>query len=121
MKKYLLALLLFIACTILIAANSIQTPSVKYGKYSCTASKYRNGSYEFVGRGSITLAPNKNYSYSGFEKPSSGSFTIDKSGTLFFKGGFLNGGKAERIGTEHRYYLVFPSNPDNRWTCSLIK
>jgi hypothetical protein len=92
-----------------------------YGKYGCTASKYRNGSYEFIPRGSFTINKNGKYTYNGFEKPSSGTFVVDKKGNLLFKGGYLDGGKAEKIDRPNKFFLVFPGNPDNRWTCTLIK
>ncbi|HEY8398360.1 MAG TPA: hypothetical protein VIK80_10485 [Flavihumibacter sp.] len=91
---------------------------VKYGKYGCTASKYRNGSFEFLPRGSFQLSKDGKYSYSGFEKPSTGKFTVDADGNLLFKGGYLDGGKAEKTDQPNRYLVVFPANPDNRWTCS---
>jgi len=92
-----------------------------YGKYGCTASKYRNGSYEFIPRGSFTISKNGKYTYNGFAKPSSGTFVIDKKGNLLFRGGYLDGGKAEKIDRPNKLFLVFPANPDNRWTCTLIK
>ena len=94
--------------------------SLKYGKYGCTASKYSNGSYEFIPRGSFTISKNGKYTYYGLEKPSSGTFTIDNQGNLLFKGGYLNGGKAEKIDRPNKFFLVFPTIPDNRWTCTLI-
>lgn len=94
-------------------------PSLKYGKYGCSVSKYRNGSYEYSGKGSFVLAKDGTYTYHGFEKPSAGKFVKDSSGVVSFKGGYFNGGKATPIGgQENRYYLVFPTIPDGRWTCS---
>ena len=90
-----------------------------FGKYGCTASKYRNGSYEFIPRGSFTISQNGKYTYHGFEKPSMGTFTVDKDGNLLFKGGYFDGGKAEKIDRPNKFFLVFPANPDNRWTCGL--
>lgn len=92
-----------------------------YGKYSCTASKYSNGNYEFIGRGSFTLHKNGTYTYHGFEKPSTGKFVVDQSGNLLFSGGYFDKGKAEKTDRPHQFLLVFPTNPDNRWTCSLAK
>lgn len=96
-----------------------QTWPLKMGKYSCTASKYVNGAFEFIPRGSIVLSKEKKYSYNGFEKPSSGTYTVDQKGNILFKGGFLDGGKAEKTDRIDRFLLVFPSNPDNRWTMSI--
>jgi hypothetical protein len=91
-----------------------------YGKYGCTASKYRNGSVEYIPRGTFTISSNGKYTYYGFEKPSNGSFTVDKNGNLLFKGGYFDGGKAEKIDRPNKFFLVFPTIPDNRWTCGLI-
>ena len=93
---------------------------LQYGKYGCTASQYRNGSYEYIPRGSFTITPKGQYTYHGFEKPSTGTFTVDKKGNLLFKGGYLDGGKAEKIDRPHKFFLVFPANPDRRWTCTLV-
>ena len=49
-----------------------------YGKYGCTASKYRNGSYEYIPRGSFVITANGKYTYNGFEQPSKGSITVDE-------------------------------------------
>ena len=97
-----------------------KSTALKYGKYACTASKYRNGSYEFIPRGSFTITKAGTYTYSGFEKPSTGKFSVDKKGNLSFKGGYLNGGTAEKIDRPNKFFVVFPSNPDNRWTCSCV-
>ena len=94
---------------------------VVYGKYGCTASKYRNGGYEYIPRGFFTLEKGGRYTYNGFEKPSTGTFTVDEQGNLHFKGGYFDGGKAEKIDRPNKYFLVFPSNPDNRWTCGLVE
>ncbi|HEY1025548.1 MAG TPA: hypothetical protein VGE26_10315 [Sphingobacteriaceae bacterium] len=91
---------------------------LKYGKYSCTASKYRNGSFEFIPRGSFVITSAGKYTYYGFEKPSTGTFNVDKQGNLLFKGGYLDGGKAEKTDRPDKFFLVFPANPDNRWTSS---
>lgn len=100
----------------LCATTQVKLPA---GKYSCTASKYRNGSYEFIGRGSLTLLAGGKYSYQGFEKPSTGTYTSDAKGNLAFKGGYLNGGQGEKFKGENRFFLTFPANPDHRWTCTL--
>lgn len=98
-----------------------QAPSdLKFGKYGCTASKYSNGSIEYIPRGSFTISPDGTYKYFGFMEPRSGTFTIDKDGNLFFKGGYFDGGKAEKIDRPNKFFLVFPTIPDNRWTCGWI-
>jgi hypothetical protein len=91
--------------------------SLKYGKYACTASKYQNGFYEYIPRGSFVLSKDGKYTYSGFKTPSSGKFSVDKNGNLLFKGGYLDAGKAEKIDRPNKFFLVFLANPDNRWTC----
>ena len=102
-------------------SNTAYKPAFRlaYGKYSCTATKYRNGSYEYISRGSFTLEKEGKYIYSGTEKSSTGTFTIDKKGILHFKGGYFDGGIAERIDRLNNFLLVFPANPDNRWVCRL--
>lgn len=92
-----------------------------YGKYGCTASSYKNGSVEYAPKGSFTIEKNGHYTYYGFEKPSTGTFTIDKGGNLLFKGGYFDGGKAEKIDRPNKFFLSFPANSDHRWTCSLVK
>lgn len=95
--------------------------SVKYGKYNCTASKYSNGSYEYLPKGSFVLSKDGSYTYNGFEKPSTGKFGTNDSGIISFTGGYFDGGEATPIeGRENRYYVVFPTIPDNRWTCSWV-
>ncbi|MEO6704493.1 MAG: hypothetical protein ABIN04_01410, partial [Ginsengibacter sp.] len=80
-----LILLLFLILNV--SANAQRnTQPLKYGKYVCTASKYTNGSYEFIQRGSFVITKAGTYIYSGFEKKSSGKFTIDARGNLLFKG-----------------------------------
>jgi len=60
------------------------------------------------------------YTYNGFKNPSKGTFTVNQAGDLFFKGGYLDGGKAEKIDRPNKFFLVFPTIPDNRWTCGLF-
>jgi len=96
-------------------------PNLKFGKYACTASKYRNGSYEFIPRGSFTITKAGTYIYSGFKKPSTGKYSVDKKGNLMFKGGYFDGGTAEKIDRPDKFFVVFPSNPDNRWTCGCVE
>lgn len=71
-------------------------------------------------RGSFTLTKDGKYTYHGFEKPSSGTFKVDAAGNLLFKGGYLDGGKAEKIDRPNKFFLTFPANPDNRWTCGWV-
>lgn len=100
--------------------NNKISATLIYGKYGCTASKYRNGEVEYTPRGFFTISKNGQYTYYGFKQPSSGTFTVDKSGNLFFKGGYFDGGKAEKIDRPNKFFLVFPTIPDNRWTCGLV-
>ncbi|MEO6682699.1 MAG: hypothetical protein ABIN48_07710 [Ginsengibacter sp.] len=95
--------------------------SVKIGKYNCTASKYNNGSYEFIPRGSVRLDKNGNYTYLSLQKPSTGKYSVDKNGSILFKDGYLDKGKAEKTDRPDKYLLVFPSNPDNRWTFTWVE
>ncbi len=91
------------------------------GKYGCTAAKYTNGSYEYIPRGAFVIASDGKYTYNGFQKPSRGTFTVDGKGNLAFKGGYLDKGQAEKIDRPNKFSLVFPTNPDNRWTCGLVE
>jgi len=90
-----------------------------FGKYGCTASKYRNGSYEYIPRGSFVISKDGKYAYNGFEQPSKGTFTVTDAGAIQFKGGYLDGGEATPIDRPNKFFLVFPTIPDNRWTCGL--
>jgi hypothetical protein len=103
------------------AVKKSSTGDLIYGKYGCTASKFSNGSYEFIPRGSLTISKGGKYTYFGFEKPSNGTFVVDEKGNLLFKGGYLDNGKAEKIDRPNKFLLVFPANLDNRWTCTLVK
>jgi len=125
-QKLLLTLVLLflmvLPVSLLAQAKAVKTTStLVYGKYGCTASKYRNGSVEYTPRGTFTISPNGKYTYNGFEKPSSGTFVVDKNGNLLFKEGYFDGGKAEKIDRPNKFFLVFPTIPDNRWTCGLIE
>lgn len=103
------------------AANTTTASALVYGKYGCTASKYNNGDVEYTPRGFFTITKDGKYTYNGFSKPSSGTFTVDKNGNLLFKGGYFDGGKAEKINRPNKFFLVFPNIPDNRWTCGLVE
>lgn len=99
-----------------------KTALFKYGKYNCTATKYSGGSYEYIPKGSFVLNKNGTYAYHGFSKPSPGTFSVDAKGVISFKGGYLDKGQATPMaGEQNRYYLVFPTIPDGRWTCRLIE
>lgn len=118
MKKQVLFTASMIFFLALFTQAQTTTTPLKYGKYNCTASKYRNGSYEYIPRGSFTISKNGAYSYAGFKKPSQGKFTVDKNGNLIFSGGYFDKGKAEKIDRPNKFFVVFPTIPDNRWTCS---
>lgn len=92
--------------------------ALRYGKYGCVASKFSNGFYNFIPRGTFIIDKAGNYTYLGREKPSRGKFTIDKKGDLLLTGGFLDKGKAQKTDRPDKFLLVFPTNPDNRWTCT---
>src|SRR6476661_8264128 len=113
-----MAVLIFLTALSPLVSAAQASTSLKYGKYSCTASRF-NGSYiEYTPRGSFTIAKNGSYSYLGFKKPSQGKFAVDKQGNLLFTGGYLDKGKAEKIDRPNKFFLVFPTIPDNRWTCT---
>jgi len=118
-NKYLALVTLFL---LLASANVFaqKSTTLKFGKYGCTASKYAGGYYEYIPRGSFTINKNGTYTYQGFKQPSSGKFTVDNAGNLLFSGGYLDKGKAEKIDRPNKFFLVFPTIPDNRWTCSCV-
>lgn len=94
------------------------------GKLGCTASRYDAGSqsHQFQPRGSVVLDGDGSYAYLGFEEPSRGTFRLGPNGALRFSGGHLDGGEATSMEDRPgRYYLVFPANPDNRWTCGRVE
>jgi hypothetical protein len=100
------------------------TTPIIAGKYGCTASHYnaRTGAYEYLERGAVMLSAGGTYRYLGFEQPSTGSYRHDAgSGVLTFRGGYLDGGEATPIDRPNKFFLVFPTNPDNRWTCTLTE
>ena len=97
-----------------------KTVNLVFGKYGCTASKFSNGTVEYLPRGFFTISQSGLYSYSGFENPSNGNFSIDKDGNLHFQGGYLDGGTAGKTDRPNKYFLVFPTIPDNRWSCGLV-
>lgn len=121
MRKHVLLTAIFVILLALFTQAQTTSWPLKYGKYNCTASKYKNGSYEYIPRGSFTIAKNGTYTYHGLKKPSSGKFKIDKDGNLLFTGGYLGNGKAEKIDRPNKFFVVFPTIPDNRWTCSCVE
>lgn len=102
-------------------SKSLPVSKPAYGKYGCTASSYSGGSISYTPRGSFIITAKGTYTYLGFEKPSTGTYTVDKKGNLSFKGGYLNGGNAEKIDRPNKFFVVFPGIPDNRWTCGLVE
>ncbi len=94
--------------------------AIKFGKYGCTSSKYKNGFYEYTPKGFFTITKDGKYTYSGFKTPSVGTYNLDSAGNILFKGGYLDGGKAEKIDRPNKFFLVFPTIPDNRWTCGCV-
>lgn len=121
--RVIFASMLLVSASLVSAPAAAQAAAGKlvHGKYGCTASKYRGGSYEYIPRGFFTVTKDGKYAYEGFEKPSKGSFTVSAQGNLAFKGGYLDGGQAEKIDRPNKFFLVFPSIPDNRWTCGLVE
>ena len=104
-----------------IAANLPDSLSPKFGKYGCTATKYSGGGYyEYTPKGSFEITDDGHYTYYGFDKPSKGTYIVDEKGNLLFSSGYFDGGKAEKIDRPNKFFLVFPSIPDNRWTCAYI-
>lgn len=101
----------------LAAKSQNKTTSPKLGRYGCTSSQYSGGYYQYTPKGSFTLKKDGSYTYSGFQKPSNGKYTVDEKGNLYFKGGYLDGGEAEKVDRPDKFFLVFPTIPDNRWTC----
>lgn len=109
--------------TFLFFASSVafaQAP-VGPGKYGCVASKFQNGEFTVVPRGSLVLATDGGYTYYGFEEPSRGTYRRDGSGRLAFRGGYLDGGEGEPTDRPGQFLLTFPVCPDSRWTCSLVE
>jgi hypothetical protein len=103
------------------STKQVIEPKLVYGKYGCTASSYSGGSVTYTPRGSFIVTVKGTYTYLGFEKPSNGTYTVDKKGNLSFKGGYMNGGTAEKIDRPNKFFVVFPGIPDNRWTCGLVE
>jgi hypothetical protein len=124
LRRPLLQLSIYAALSCMLAAGSpalAQAAKPVMGKYGCTASKYNGGLAQYVPRGSFVISADGKYSYNGFEKPSSGTYAVDDKGNLKFKGGHFNGGQAEKIDRPNKFFLTFPANADNRWTCGLTE
>ena len=96
-----------------------------YGKYGCTSSSgsVSNGTYSIQPRGSYVITANGQYTYHGYEKPSSGTFTVDAKGVLHFKDGAFNGGEATPLGEGYpnQLFLVYPAIPGHRWKCKWVE
>lgn len=97
-----------------------ESDTLVFGKYGCTTSKYSGGSYEYIPRGSFIITKDGKYTYYGFKKPSKGTFMVDAEGNLSFKDGYLDKGEAAKIDRPNKFFLVFPTILDNRWTCGLV-
>ena len=102
-------------------SNTKENPelNVAFGTYHCQATTYGNGTYKNISRGSFTLSAKGTYTYDGCETPSTGTFTTDKKENIHFKGGYFDGGVAEKMDRLNNYLLVFPGNPDDRWFCKI--
>jgi hypothetical protein len=84
MKIYKILLGAFFICFTSLTVFAQDTNwQLQYGKYNCTASKYSNGSYEFIPRGSFTISANGTYTYSGFEKNAEGDSKLIKMGICY--------------------------------------
>ena len=92
------------------------------GKYGCSSSSglASSGTYQIQPRGSVQLSAGGKYVYSGYEKPSAGSFKTGAQGVLHFSGGAFDGGTATPIDRPNKFFMVYPTIPGNRWTCSLV-
>lgn len=93
----------------------------KFGKYGCTSTKFVKGFYEYTERGTFEITKDGHYTYYGFEKPSSGTYTVNEKGDLLFHGGYFDSGKAEKIDRPNKFFLIFPAIPGNRWTCGYVE
>lgn len=101
-----------------IAANLPDSLIPKFGKYGCTSTKYAGGFYEYTPRGTFEITKDGHYTYYGLDKPSEGTYTVNEKGDLLFSSGYFDNGKAEKIDRPDKFFLVFPTIPGNRWTCT---
>jgi hypothetical protein len=110
-----------LAGAVLAPAAHADAPIVP-GKYGCASSSgmASSGTYQVQPRGSVALSAGGKYIYSGYEKPSAGDFKPDAQGVLHFSGGVFHGGTATPIDRPNKFFMVYPSIPGNRWTCSLV-
>lgn len=106
-----------------VAALPAAGPAPKPGKYGCTASRYSasSGMIEYEMKGSFVLSADGGYEYLGFETPSAGRYRVEPgTGKLLFEGGYFGGGEAAPVEDRpDKYFVVFPTIPDNRWSCGL--
>lgn len=82
--RFLAVTIGFTLLTFSIQAQNKET-NLKFGKYGCTATKYINGFYQYSPKGAFTINKNGSYTYLGFEKPSTGKFSVDEKGTFNLK------------------------------------
>lgn len=108
-----------------VPAQGANSSQITYGKYGCTSTSgsAAQGTYSIQPRGSYVITANGRYTYHGYEKPSSGSFTLNAQGVIHFKDGAFNGGEATPLGNgyPHQFFLVYPGMPGNRWKCKLVE
>ncbi|RYY85462.1 MAG: hypothetical protein EOO24_36545 [Comamonadaceae bacterium] len=119
MSPSLLQLAAAAGLALLSGGAAAQPAAFQPGTYRCMASKLSNGTLEMKPRGAVVFAAGGKYSYKGFAQPSEGTWKAGAGGKLELQGGYLAGGEATPIqGYANRYHLVFPTNPDSRWSCS---
>lgn len=102
-------------------ASAPAADTLVFGKYGCTGTEFSGGETIYIARGAFTVSKDGTYIYSGFKNPSKGTFSVDAKGDIDFKGGYLKDGKATKMDRPNRFFLVFPANPDHRWTCGLVR
>lgn len=82
-----------------------------FGKYGCTASEYKGGEVKYLVRGSFTISKDGRYTYYGFKNPSNGTFTVDKKGSLHFKGAILMAEQRRKLIDPTNFSWYFPEIP----------
>lgn len=114
-----------VASALVAATPPLAGPAPKPGKYGCTASRYNSnsGMTEYEMKGSFFLTADGGYEYHGFETPSAGRYRVEpETGKLLFQGGYFDGGEAAPVEDRpDKYFVVFPTIPDRRWTCGLAE